>query len=340
MAVDMILGGFYGDEGKGCVMAYLVCNDKYDYSIRAGGGPQAGHTPITGVKLAQLPAGILDPDSRLLIGKGTVIDPERVLKEINDYDDTYNIRPRLQIDPGCTIVSVDNKLEETGDHKARLGSVGSGCGPARKKRIDRITGILAKDCEEIKEYVGDVTGVLQKALDKNASILAEGSHGYALSLFEPDFYPYVTSQQCTASQALSDIGAGPKDSGEIYVVFKPWMSCVGERPFPDEWSPEEIKTRGIDEYGTVSGRQRRAAPFNDNLAIRAMNESTGTQVAVTNIDRFFPGNSGRKKLEKLTYDARKFLDEKTQLFSDNCRYFNGITLISTGPDLENMIDLR
>ena len=50
MKVNIVVGGFYGDEGKGRIVGYLAVKDNPDYVVRAGGGPQAGHTVTKGKK--------------------------------------------------------------------------------------------------------------------------------------------------------------------------------------------------------------------------------------------------------------------------------------------------
>ena len=56
----MVLGGFYGDEGKGKIVGYLSVNDDMDYVVKAGGGPQAGHTVTDGKKVTQIPSGFIN----------------------------------------------------------------------------------------------------------------------------------------------------------------------------------------------------------------------------------------------------------------------------------------
>ena len=44
MPCIVIVGGFYGDEGKGKVIAYLAKKDNYSIAVRGGVGPNAGRT--------------------------------------------------------------------------------------------------------------------------------------------------------------------------------------------------------------------------------------------------------------------------------------------------------
>lgn len=81
--VDVVLGTFYGDEGKGKIIDYLSATS--DVSIRCSGGNNAGHTiTVNGKKFAfhLIPSGILNPNTKAVIGNGVVIDPKVLIEEI------------------------------------------------------------------------------------------------------------------------------------------------------------------------------------------------------------------------------------------------------------------
>jgi len=85
MPCSVVVGGNFGDEGKGKVIAYLANNDKPTIIARGGVGPNAGHTVyLEGKKygLRQLPCGFVYQNARLLIGPGVLINPDVVLNEI------------------------------------------------------------------------------------------------------------------------------------------------------------------------------------------------------------------------------------------------------------------
>ena len=104
-----------------------------------------------------------------------------------------------------------------------------------------------------------------------------------ISLYHGE-YPYVTSKDVTASAACSDVGIGPKNVDEVIVVFKSYVTRVGAGPLENEISEEEINKKGWSEFGTVTGRQRRAAPFNFELAKKACIINSATQIALTKLD--------------------------------------------------------
>ncbi len=76
MAVDLLLGLQWGDEGKGKIVDVLTKD--YDIIARFQGGPNAGHTlEFDGIKhvLRTIPSGIFHPNAINVIGNGVVIDP-------------------------------------------------------------------------------------------------------------------------------------------------------------------------------------------------------------------------------------------------------------------------
>ncbi|MCP6719343.1 MAG: adenylosuccinate synthetase [Patescibacteria group bacterium] len=332
--LSIVVGGFYGDEGKGKIVGYLALEDSPDYVVRAGGGPQAGHTVAEGKKVTQIPSGFINRNPRLLIARGTVIDPRIVLKEI----ESHGVENRIGIDYGCTIIEPKD-LEQALELVKRIGSVGTGTGPARVNRIWRRAKI-AKDIKSLRPYLTDVAEEVNEAIKSGKRILVEGVQGYGLSLLNHQFYPYVTSQDTTASQFAADVGIGPKAIDEIIVVYKAYVSRVGKGPMSFEWTEGKMKQSGIKEKGTVSGRPRRLGDFDKALARESLIGNTGTQAAITCIDRLFKGNSGIREFDKLTKEAQDFIEAINSFFKNESSYFNGITLVSTGPNPEDTIDLR
>ena len=88
------------------------------------------------------------------------------------------------------------------------------------------------------------------------------------------------------------------------------------------------------EYGTVTGRERRAAPFDFHLAKRAVQLNGATQIALTKLDVLYPTIKGASSRESLTREARDFVSRIER--ETGVR----VTLIGTGPGEEAIIDLR
>ena len=79
MPCTVVVGGFFGDEGKGKIIAYLARRDKPSVAVRGGVGPNAGHTftfESKTYKVRMLPSAVLNSTTRLLVGAGVLIDSE------------------------------------------------------------------------------------------------------------------------------------------------------------------------------------------------------------------------------------------------------------------------
>jgi adenylosuccinate synthase len=327
------VGGFYGDEGKGKIIAYLSKKDSPAIAVRGGVGPNAGHTFTyegNEYKVRMLPSAALNPTTRLLIGAGVLINSQVLLKEIA----IFQADDRTFVDAQCGIIEQTHIDRDKGeDHlKSKVGTTGTGTGPANADRALR-TLRLAKDVPELSLYVEDVSNSVNYALENNEKVLVEGTQGTYLSLFHGG-YPYVTSKDVTASGICSDIGIGPKRVDDVLVVFKAYVTRVGGGPLQNELSEEEAKRRGWLEFGSVTGRQRRASPFDMDLAKKAIRLNSATQLAVTKMDVLYPGCAGVREYGKLPAEAKKFIE--------NIEGETGlkVILIGTGPELYDVVDRR
>ncbi|HKZ61126.1 MAG TPA: adenylosuccinate synthetase [Nitrososphaera sp.] len=327
------VGGFYGDEGKGKIIAYLSKKDNPAIAVRGGVGPNAGHTfTFEGkeYKVRMLPSAALNPATRLLIGAGVLVNPQVLLEEIA----MFQADDRTFVDAQCGVIEQSHIDRDKGEDylKNKVGTTGTGTGPANADRALR-TLKLARDIPELSLYVEDVSNSVNYALDSNENVLVEGTQGTYLSLFHGG-YPYVTSKDVTASGICSDIGIGPKRVDEVLVVFKAYVTRVGGGPLQNELSEEEAKRRGWLEFGSVTGRQRRASPFDMDLAKKAIRINSGTQLAVTKMDVLYPQSAGVREYVKLPAGAKKFIE--------NIEGETGlkVTLIGTGPEVYDLVDRR
>jgi len=330
---NIVVGGQWGDEGKGKVIAYLALKDNYNIIARAGVGPNAGHTvELEGKKFGVrlVPSGFVNKSSKLYIGAGVLINPQVLLKEIEET----KTAERIKIDRRCGIIE-ERHIEQ--DKSSRhlheeIGSTGSGCGPANIERVNRKLK-LAHEIPALKNYVCDAAHEINAAFSRGEKILVEGTQGFGLSLYYGT-YPYVTSKDTTASTALADIGLGPKKAGEVIIVFKSYPSRVGAGPFPTELLQEEAEKLGIVEFGTVTGRRRRTGIFDFEMAKYAAMVNSATQIAITCIDYIDKMSFGVKEYKKLGEKSKKFIQKVEQELGIP------VTLISTGPKTDEIIDLR
>jgi adenylosuccinate synthase len=332
MTSTVVVGGFFGDEGKGKIISYLAIKDNPKIIVRGGAGPNAGHTIRDGdkvYKVRMLPSGFLNKDAKVMIGPGVVINPDILKKEIQDF----NASGRSFIDKHCGIIEETHLTRDSkGELKEKIGSTGSGTGPANADRAMRVLK-LAKDIDSLSSLVIDVPQAINSALSANENVLVEGTQGTFLSLWHGT-YPFVTSKDVTASGICADVGLGPTNVDEVIVVFKSYVTRVGTGPLENELSLEEAEKKGWSEFGTVTGRQRRAANFDFDLARRAIMLNGATQICITKLDVLFPDCASKNSFDDLSKDAKAFIK------NIEAELHTPVTIIGTGPDTIDVIDRR
>jgi adenylosuccinate synthase len=327
--LHIVVGGFFGDEGKGKIVSYLSLAERPRAIVRTG-ATNAGHTVVCcnkKWKLRAIPSGFIYKDARLYIARGALIDKEVFLSEVNEL----GVKGRVWMDYMTGIITEEHKIREQSDeHFARLGSTRTGVGAAMSDRVLRRLK-LARDFPELKEFVTDTQEEILEILEKGEKVLVEATQGYWLSLYHGT-YPYVTSRDTTACGALSEIGIGPRAVRRITVVFKAYVTRVGTGPLPGEMSFDEAKKRGIIEYGTVTGRPRRVAPFNLELALKAVKANSATDVAITKIDVLFPEVRCLSSWERLPRNVKNWIEEIEEKLGVP------VALIGTGEDVNCIVD--
>jgi len=332
MTSTVVVGGFFGDEGKGKIISYLAIKDNPKIIVRGGAGPNAGHTIRDGsrvYKVRMLPSGFLNKNAKVMIGPGVVINPDILKKEIEDFD----VIGRSFIDKNCGVIEETHlQRDSRGELKEKIGSTGSGTGPANADRAMRVLK-LAKDFQSLSSLIIDVPFEINSALDANENVLIEGTQGTFLSLWHGT-YPFVTSKDVTASGICADIGLGPTKVDEVIVVFKSYVTRVGTGPLNNELSSEDAEKKGWSEFGTVTGRQRRAASFDFDLARRAIMLNGATQIAITKLDILFSDCAEKTSFDDLSDNAKAFIKNIEDKLN------TPVTIIGTGPSVYDVIDRR
>ena len=337
MSVTVILGGQYGSEGKGKVAAYLAPTTSF--AIRTG-GPNAGHTiEYTGnvYKLQMIPCAFINPECLLAIGAGGIIDLDILFNEM----EVCNITPgRLIIDPQAVIIRADYpKREEV--LKKSIASTGKGVGVAVSEKVGRSGSvILARDVPELHPFLGDVASVAYDIIHDNGEVMLEGTQGFGLSLHH-GHYPYVTSRDITAASLCGEAGIGPLDVDNVILVIRTYPIRVGGNSGPlkneIDWSTvtrESGSPNPLIEYTTVTKKVRRVSRFDIDLVKRAAMMNSATQIALNFVDYIDHRNYRAQRFDDLTERAKMFIDmieRETKV---------PVTLVGTGPNNNDMIDLR
>lgn len=193
MAVDLILGLQWGDEGKGKIVDVLT--QKYDIIARFQGGPNAGHTlEFEGIKhvLHTIPSGIFHPKAVNVIGNGVVIDPIILKKEMEALAPfNINLKEKLLISRKAHLILPTHRLldaaSETSKGKAKIGSTLKGIGPTYMDKTGR-NGLRIGDIE-----LSDFEQKYRVLADKHEAMI--GYYGvdiqYNLPELEKDFFEAI-----------------------------------------------------------------------------------------------------------------------------------------------------
>jgi adenylosuccinate synthase len=206
--VVIIVGGQWGDEGKGKVIDLLA--ERADMVVRPQGGNNAGHTVVTEhgeFKFQLLPSGILYRHCTCVIGNGVVVDPRVLIKEIAQLRERGIEPDNLVISERAHMVMsyhpLFDQLEESVRGDDRLGTTWRGVGPAYGDKVRRIgfrVGDLQKEVfmrKKIDFVVGQVKNpILEKLYDEEPLVtgqILEEYLGYAqvLDPYIKDTFPLV-----------------------------------------------------------------------------------------------------------------------------------------------------
>jgi adenylosuccinate synthase len=345
--VDVLVGGQYGSEGKGNIIAHIA--PEYEYLMRVG-GPNAGHKvfgdPIQ--TFHHLPSGTTRCNAKLLIGPGAVLSVPRLLDEIALFKVPHD---RLSIDPSAMIITPRDVKRESERLKS-IGSTAQGVGEATARKINdrgqadkrgKPLVVLAKDVRELKPFVRETAPILEAAYLQNEKILLEGTQGTSLSLYHGS-YPHVTSRDTTVSGCLAEAGISPTRVRNVVMVCRTYPIRVGgtSGPMSQEISMEEIARRSglpieevkSTEITSTTHRPRRIAEFDWAQLRRSTVLNGPTDIALTFVDYLSGQNQKAVRFEKLTSETLRFVEEVERVSGVP------VSLISTRFDWRNIIDRR
>jgi adenylosuccinate synthase len=293
MPVTVIIGGQFGSEGKGKVAHALAQDKRASLAIRVG-GPNSGHTVIdlggNTLILRQLPTAAILPDVICVLGAGSYIDADILLKEM---EETRLRSDCLRVDPNAALITEREKQEEASTTlKQAIGSTLSGTGAAVGRRIARVRALrLAKDEPRLKPFVTSVPPLLRQHLDTGKRLILEGTQGFGLSVLHAPDYPYVTSRDTTASAFVSEAGLSPLDVDEVVLVIRAFPIRVGGNsgPLPNQFDWHTLSSESgckslIQEYTSVTRSLRRVARFDPALVKQAIAVNAPTHIALNHLD--------------------------------------------------------
>jgi len=203
MANVVVVGTQWGDEGKGKIVDLLT---RYaDYIVRFQGGNNAGHTLVVEGKqfiFHLIPSGILYENKRCMIGNGVVIDPEVLLAEMKELEESgLPVTPqRLMISENAHLIMPYHKALDLNQEAAlksnkKIGTTGRGIGPCYGDKINRkgikIGDLLDEDLfkDKLKDNVEEKNFLLTKQLQTEPVSYAETYSKF--QLFAEKLEPYL-----------------------------------------------------------------------------------------------------------------------------------------------------
>src|SRR4051812_6718375 len=152
MSAVVIVGAQWGDEGKGKIVDILT--ESADVVVRYAGGPNAGHTLVIPdgkgghekIVVRLIPSGILRPATRCVLGPGMVVDPDALVKELDElkargvFDDrASDARHRLVLSERAHVILPYHLLIDGLREKGAfaVGTTKRGIGPAYEDKARR-----------------------------------------------------------------------------------------------------------------------------------------------------------------------------------------------------------
>lgn len=361
----IVVGGQFGSEAKGACAAALAARSEAPLVIRTG-GPNAGHTvwgrtwrapadiPRQEFKLRQLPtAAISNPNARLAIAAGSVVDPHLVDAEIA----ITGTQRHVMIDEMATVLDPIHVDEEaTSAKQLRNWSTQKGIGAARSARTMRTARVWRQVSPPSQTAACDVAHLARVQLQSGGDVIIEAAQGYGLGL-HTTYYPKTTSSDCRAIDALAAVGLSPwflPNGGfgtvpmEVWVVMRPYpIRVAGESgPMFQEKSWDEL---GLpEEHTTVTNKVRRVGMWDQALAEAALiangAPSPSVRVWFSMMDQVIPelkgvddlgfwGTGGHQESVSRAFDVSALAQNELSNWAAIIRQAgSSIRAIGTGPD--------
>ncbi|MBK8909609.1 MAG: adenylosuccinate synthetase [Rhodospirillales bacterium] len=294
MPVTVVVGGQFGSEGKGKVACELARRDRASVAVRIGGS-NSGHTVVDDQGRTRifrhLPTAAVLPDTICVIGPGSYLDVDVLLREISG---TCLTPARLLIDPNAVIISEAHKEAERQREGARpISSTCSGTGAAVADRVLRAPNVpFASSEPRLQPFVQPTQPFLRQRLTSGERVIIEGTQGFGLSPLHSPFFPHVTSRDTTAAAFVSEAGLSPLDVDEVVLVIRAFPIRVagaeaGPMPQEIDWDTvtrESGSSTPIVEKTSVTAQIRRVARFDAEIVKRAIRTNAPSLICFNHLD--------------------------------------------------------
>jgi adenylosuccinate synthase len=168
-----VIGLQWGDEAKGKIVDILT--PRHDYVVRYQGGANAGHTVVVGsetYKLSLLPSGILTPGVTSVIAGGVVINPARLLEELDELASRRKGHsPQLKISDRAHVIfpwhfAEDRALDANTADGENIGTTQRGIGPCYRDKVGRAHALRLGDLyrDTLRSRIEHITAAKNQVL--------------------------------------------------------------------------------------------------------------------------------------------------------------------------------
>lgn len=291
--VHVLVDGQFGSTGKGALASFLAREAAESGAIRnfqgviTSAGPNSGHTSYWGhakIILKQLPtfavqAHLMGFTIPVFLSAGAVVNLDVLRFEASMYP-----KIPIHVHPNAAVIhEMDMKLEQTGPIRD-IASTQSGTGSAIASKVYRRPEAIAKN--SMRDMPKNVVISHVRPKPDNHAYFMEISQGFSLGI-NSEFYPHVTSRECTVMQGIADARIAPRHVAKTYMCVRTYPIRVGNlgSHSSGDWYEDQTETSwdelGIDpEITTVTQRVRRVATFSMTQYLDAVYANDPDWVAI------------------------------------------------------------
>ena len=194
----------------------------------------------------------------------------------------------------------------------------------------------------LKPYLTDSADEINEGVDHGKKVLVEGTQGFGLSLYHSTVYPKTTSRDTSVAGCISECGISPRLVTDIVMVLRTFpIRVAGQQagPMYEEIDWETVQRESgyptpLAEFTTVTGKLRRVARFDFDLARHAIKVNRPTELALNFLDYLDYRN--RRAADRLD------LTESTKAFLENVEKELGVHVgfAGVGPSLSETMRIE
>lgn len=279
----VLVDGQFGSTGKGAFASWLATQAYEQRALSnfngaiSSSGPNSGHTSVWGhgrIVLKQLPtfgvwAKMLGTPIPCYLSAGAVIDPVVLAREAEEHKVAVFVHPNAAI-----ITDVERQAEQSGSVRD-IASTQSGTGAALARKIMREPNAIARKVLFEWKMPPNVQIQSHRLKPESGAYFMEVAQGFSLGI-NSEFYPHVTSRECTVMQAIADARIPPFHVSRTYMCCRTFPIRVGNlgEHSSGGWYLDQRETTwqkiGVEpELTTVTKRERRVATFSMTQFVEA-----------------------------------------------------------------------